>query len=261
MENQVPAKQELPALRSGDPGTLEIALHGLPMNHPDADYGEYSQALKYVMVKIGLRAENWPVAEEKMLLRDHMVKEYGNHTPAEVKLAFDMAIAGRLDIELKYRVCYENFSCMYVSIIMNAYRKWSAEEYKQIPQLPPPARVTEKTDKGSMDEWWAEFCIRVKTGNCTYDFVPMMLVEWMEKKGKMTIAPEAEMDYLVKAMEYRFGQLQKTYIGSQMVADRRELTEFGKMREKGVFTGEHIEYLKKLAKRIQLHEMAKATKP
>jgi hypothetical protein len=256
MESQVPAKQELPALRSGDPGTLEIALQGLAMNHPDADYGKYKEAILYAIVKVGLRAENYPAAEEKALLYDHMRKEYGNHTPAEIKLAFDMAIAGRLDIELKYAVCYENFSCMYVSIIMNAYRKWAAEEYKQIPQQ-PPEKVTEKVDKDSMDEWWDEFCIRVRTGNCTYDFVPMMLVEWMEKKGKMTIAPTAQMDYLVKAMEYRFNQLQKTYIESQMVDDRRALTEFGKMREKGEFTGKHIDYLKNLAKRIQLHEMAK----
>lgn len=255
MENQEPAKPGLPALRSGDPGTLEVALQGTPLR--DADYGEYGQALKRVMTKVGLRAENWPVAEEKMLLRDHIIKEYGNHTAAEIVLAFDMAISGRLDLELKYTVCYENFSCMYVSIIMNAYRKWSAEEFKSIKFLPEPTKVEEKTDKDSMDEWWTEFCIRVKSANCTYDFVPMMLVEWKEKKGEMTNAPEAEMDYLVKAMEYRFNQLRKIYIESQMVEDRRALTEFGKMREKGEFTGKHIDYLKKLAKRIQLHEMAK----
>lgn len=258
MENQVPAKQELPAPRSGDPGTLAIALQGTPLR--DADYGEYKEAMLYAMVKVGLRSENFPAAQEKALLYGHVRKEYGNHTPAEVKLAFDMAISGRLDIKPEQVVCYENFSCLYFSLIMNAYRKWSSEEFKQIQFLSPHPKEVESTGLDSMEEWWKEFCIRVNTGNCTYDFVPMMLVEWMDKKGTMTIAPEVEMDLLIKAMEYRFNQLQSTYIGSQTVEDRRELAEFSKMRAKGEFTGKHIDYLKKLAKRIQLHEIAKTSK-
>lgn len=82
-------------------------------------------ALRYAMVKVGLRANNFPVEEEKAVLIDHIITNYGGHTTAEIRLAFNMAINGELELTIDDVNCYENFSCLYFSKIMNAYRKWS----------------------------------------------------------------------------------------------------------------------------------------
>lgn len=76
------------------------------------------------MLKVGLRATNLPSSEEKAVLLSHAISNYGNHTVSEIRLAFEMAIAGKLGVDPN---CYENFSCMYFSTIMNAYRSWASQ--------------------------------------------------------------------------------------------------------------------------------------
>jgi hypothetical protein len=86
------------------------------------------QVLRLAMMKVGLRAINLPTPEETAVLIDHIVTNYPGNRVAEIRLAFDMAIAGKLNVEVN---CYENFSCSYFSSIMNAYRAWAAQEYRQ----------------------------------------------------------------------------------------------------------------------------------
>ena len=91
---------------------------------------ELKQALRYVMLKVGIRAANLPTDEERDILLEHIFKHYGGHTPEEIKLAFDLAITDKLELEMKDVTCYENFSCLYFSTIMNAYRNWFAMKCK-----------------------------------------------------------------------------------------------------------------------------------
>lgn len=107
---------------------LQPSKSGRVNERPQEDL---KQALRLVMLKVGLRAANLPNDEERQVLIDHALKYYGNHTPEEIKYAFDLAITDKLDLEAKDVTCYENFSCLYFSTIMNAYRKWINNEFKQ----------------------------------------------------------------------------------------------------------------------------------
>lgn len=256
LENSEPAKQELPAPRSGDPGTLEVALQGIPLR--EADYTEFSGALKYAMVKVGLRAENWPKAEEKFLLLEHIRKEYGNHTAAEVRLAFDMALTGRLSIDLKNVICYENFSCLYFSGIMNAYRAWAVEEEKQIKRVVPelPAEKQERVDTEGMEEWWLGYVAKVQAGGYIVELTPRALYDWMESQGRITAKGPEKRHYLALAAERTFRKLAEDYQERLDIATRRALTEFADMKDAGEFTGEYVEELKWLAKKMILYNMA-----
>lgn len=82
------------------------------------------------MVKVGLRAANFPVQEEFDVLISHIYENFPGHTLPEIRLAFEMAMADKLRLKDGAN-CFENFSCIYFSTIMNAYRKWSRE-------VPPP---------------------------------------------------------------------------------------------------------------------------
>lgn len=89
-------------------------------------------ALRKVLYKLGIRENNWPNEIEKLVLFEHIVENYGGNRLDEIRLAFDMAITNGLPDENGVVVdtnCYENFSCAYFSKIMNAYRRWSAQEY------------------------------------------------------------------------------------------------------------------------------------
>lgn len=142
------SEQAMPELKkhvSGEEQKLEVALKSKLIR--DSSLEEIKETLRFIMVKIGLRAQNWPNDLEKVILHQHIVENFSGNNLEEIKLAFEMAIAGKLDLEdVK---CYENFSCMYFSMIMNAYRKWSAQAYEQVKikiEEPPKQRIFTKEE-------------------------------------------------------------------------------------------------------------------
>jgi len=86
---------------------------------------DLKQVLRYAMVLVGLRANNMPTDEEKFVLLNFIRSNFGNQTPEEIKLAFELAVSGKLGIDAK---CYENFSCEYFGRIMKAYIDYARQE-------------------------------------------------------------------------------------------------------------------------------------
>jgi hypothetical protein len=115
-------------LPSGDESLFVKALES-PLIR-DSSLEELKQVLRLVIMKIGLRAQNWPQDAEKSVLIEHIVSNFGGHRIEEIKLAFEMAIGRKLDLKTEEINCYENFSCAYFSTIMTAYRHWSEQAYK-----------------------------------------------------------------------------------------------------------------------------------
>jgi hypothetical protein len=108
------------------------------------DVEPLKQALRYAMVLVGIKANNVPNDREKSVLLQFIVNNYGGHTPSEIRLAFDLAISGDLDVEdVK---CYENFSPLYFSSIMNAYRKWAKPKHGEIKPIEKELTPDEKLD-------------------------------------------------------------------------------------------------------------------
>ena len=108
------------------------------------DIEPLKQALRYAMVLVGIKANNVPNDREKSVLLQFIVNNYGGHTPSEIRLAFDLAISGDLDVEdVK---CYENFSPLYFASIMNAYRKWARPKHGDIKPIEKELTADEKLD-------------------------------------------------------------------------------------------------------------------
>ena len=111
-----------------------------------SDLEPLKQALRYAMILVGVRGQNLPDEAEKAGLFNHIIQNYGGHTSEEIRLAFEMAVSGKLGLPLDEVKCYENFSCLYFSTIMNAYRAWAQQEFryieKQLVELPPVDKVT-----------------------------------------------------------------------------------------------------------------------
>jgi len=98
---------------------------------------DIKEVLRYSMLLVGLRGNNLPTEEEKFVLTNFVRSNFGNQTPEEIKIAFEMAVAGKLNIDAK---CYENFSCEYFGRIMNAYLDYSRQEIKNLPKPIEPLK-------------------------------------------------------------------------------------------------------------------------
>lgn len=152
LQNLAPALPELKHLKIGEDKALVTALQAPRLSQEPQE--AVKQVLRGIMVRLGIRAANMPTEEEKAILLHHIATHYSNHTIAEINLAFEMAISGQLDCEVN---CYENFSCLYFSNIMTAYRLWAKEIYKALPlpttplSLPGPPLSDEELIELSRD--------------------------------------------------------------------------------------------------------------
>lgn len=121
---------------------------------------DLKQVLRYSMLLVGLRANNMPTEEERFVLINFIQTNFANVTIAEIKLAFDMAVAGKLGIDAK---CYENFSCEFFGRIMARFLEYSAEETRIISQrvvedepLPKPSDAELKAQAISSANLYAD---------------------------------------------------------------------------------------------------------
>lgn len=242
---------ELTLLKNGDFSRFTEALKEQKIINGDVE--QIKEALRYAMVKIGLRAQNWPSDEEKSVLISHVLKGYGGHTIAEIKLAFDMAIEGKLNVEVN---CYENFSCLYFSNIMSAYREWAKEEYKQIPEEVKEIEFKEDLSDQAMIEWFKDKVRYFELYPDTHlAFCPTQIYDWLDKKGKINKSGKEKHEYLSKAVYVRQGYLIEQMGHNDCHDTRKALSDFNDMIEKWVFNRGEPERLKILAKRIILKEI------
>jgi hypothetical protein len=126
------AQQEWKPLRTGNV-TADVILQAqstqsLRLRNEE----DLKQVLRYAMVLVGLRGNNMPTEEEKFVLLNFIRSNFGNQTPEEIKLAFDWAVSGKLNVDAK---CYENFSCEYFGRIMKAYIDYARQETITVAQV------------------------------------------------------------------------------------------------------------------------------
>lgn len=157
MENRDLASVKSKLQKTSDEETFELALqeprlHQLPGNvFTDKDH-PLKQTLRAVFFMVGLRPENYPTDEDKALLLAFIVENYGGHTVAEIRLAFKLAITGKLDLPLRDVKCYENFSVLYFASIMEAYRKWAVVADAHLEKVAiPKMREYSEQDKKAID--------------------------------------------------------------------------------------------------------------
>ncbi len=77
------------------------------------------QALRYVFTLIGLRSENIPSDIEKAVLLKFIFDNFGNIAPEEIRIAFELAVAGKFEVEIDH---YQRFSSLYLSKVVRAYQ-------------------------------------------------------------------------------------------------------------------------------------------
>jgi hypothetical protein len=231
---------ELKNLKGGDELSFYTALDDKKIIH--STLSELKDVLKLVMVKVGIREKNIPEDEEKSVLIDHVIRKYGGHTCQEIKLAFDMALDGKFDVEVN---SYENFSCLYFSSIMNAYREWAQQVYQLIPSK-VTLQLENKRDltDADMEGWLSETASFVKDNSKVF-FIPIEIYDWLISKKKLKITIEQRDFYLEQAIKMRQQQILE-------IDDKKSLHELTRMKREGVFEGFELYAIKNIAKKLSV---------
>lgn len=141
--------QEWKPYGSGNAVAIQQAQRAIALRLSDDN--TIKEVLRYVMILVGLRGNNLPTDEEKIVLTNFVKSNFGNQTVFEIKIAFEMATSGKFNIDVK---CYENFSCEYFGRIMNAYIEFSKEEIKNLPKMieePKPIPSDQELKKQAID--------------------------------------------------------------------------------------------------------------
>jgi hypothetical protein len=184
------AKQEP---KHSENGSLQIALQS-PQIHKVGDE-ELKQVLRYCMILTGIRSNNMPDEIEKTVLLNFIRQNFAFHTPQEIKLAFEMAVAGKLDVEAKV---YENFSCEFFGRIMTSYRKWSKDEVKYTTKPTEVPQISDKnTDWGNV---WADILNAAKLPLIEKKVIPLPVYDWLVEKGLLKLT-NLEKQKLMKRAE------------------------------------------------------------
>jgi len=201
----VSQKENLKPCVSSYDGELSQALQSVSISKSDNEY--LSKNLKYAMFIVGIRESGMPTQIEFDFLKNFIRKNYGGNRVDEIKIAFDMAIAGKLDLGKDGAKCYENFSCEYFGRIMTAYRSWAVEEYKFIESKQTPVALLEppkQTAEETIEFWFTQWK-ESKTKNYllfsgfiqVYDLIREELE--FTKEQKVAMVAKAKFDLLASA--------------------------------------------------------------
>lgn len=244
---------------TGEEEIFTKALQHNPINKSTVE--ELKQVLKLVMIKVGIRANNLPNDVEKEVLIEHIITNYGNHTPMEIKLAFDMAVSGKLDdmdskgnvIDLETN-CYENFSCLYFSKIMNSYRRWARQTHNQLKDY--PKMIAEKLTLS--DEEKAEWIMEWKQNpDIILELIPLVFYDWMDEKKLLKITKEDKWKYTEQATAQIKSELfNETTIVKTNNDAYIAYNKFCNMEKEG-FSGENKGRIVNRAKRLIIYDYLK----
>lgn len=167
---------------------------------------ELKQALKYIMLLVGLRTASINAMDEmeKIMLISFIRRNYSAHTVSELKLAFDLAISGKL--EIKEVNCFENFTCEYFGKIMNAYRKWAQNHFDEKQLFKPEVKLINYTPTAEEIENGNRELIQLRyerylNGDTGISFLPEFGVQQLATDG-FTDA-EVWQDFTKQALRYQ----------------------------------------------------------
>lgn len=178
---------------------FQIALQDQKIANCDNE--ALSQALRYAMLLVGIRANNLPSQMEFDVLKNFIRRFYSGHTPAEIRLAFDKALLGQLNLKPDEVKCFENFSCEYVARILNAYRAWATEQFRSVTITTPEPTALIEGPKHNPAELVDYYYQEYLSGELKIDFVSEMVFDNANKHFNIELSEDQKKSFVLRARE------------------------------------------------------------
>jgi uncharacterized protein YnzC (UPF0291/DUF896 family) len=185
----------LPAQKHGNGFTHALATESLKQ----ASDEQIKQVLRLAMVLIGLRAQNWPNDEEKIILLGFIRANFYQHKIGELRLAFELAVSGKLDLGENGATCYENFSCEYVGRIMRAYRKWASQEHESLPVNPTAGLLEYRMPRIDWAEEWEYLKEKAKSVGVENIVIVTQIYDYLVENGILKLTKEEKKELFQSA--------------------------------------------------------------
>ena len=95
-----------------------MATNGSNPSPNTVQIGEIEKTLLWAFALTGLKKENYPDPIQLDVLIDFIATNYPTHSTGEIRHAFNLAVAGKLEIDANH---YQSFSAAYVARILSGY--------------------------------------------------------------------------------------------------------------------------------------------
>ena len=200
------------------------------------------QSLRYVFALIGLKAENLPTDIQKIVLLEFIQTELKHFTPEELKLAFRMAVAGELNVEILH---FQNFNAVYLSNVMNAYKEKRGaaltEMNQKLKALEPKKEPTEAEQIAAFWDYMEKF-----VGSKFEEYRTTKRIDWDKVFGS----------------DHMFIQLEKLGIIHLTVQTKNEIMKIAETQVKTQWENERSQSRDRVREIRQLREaLAEGLKP
>lgn len=130
-------------------------------------------------------------------------------------------------------------------------------EISKLEEAHKVARLQYKPMGGTSDEDMEQWLQDTKDQNLSVQFLPVMLYDWLEKKGRIAPIKKEKWEYMQMAIAYRQSKLSEAFTDQMNMENRNALSEFMKMKESGEYEPEEAEKLRSLAKKMILYNYLK----
>jgi hypothetical protein len=201
-----------------------------------------------IFLLIGLRKSQFPAPEEDLFNVAFIKKNFGHKTKNEVIEAFELAVTGKIDVDVKH---YDQFTLPYFCKIMDAYRIYNNE---RILATPPPKfkeiayQMTDEERLNEIEEW----------KNKTYDFkiLPLYLYDWLLKYDLNVITDEIKADYYNRAVRVQENELRRNF---ELYGEKQPYADFLKLKANNFekISDKDINTINNIYKRIFINEYLK----
>jgi len=236
---------------NGQINSIQKALQSTKIN--EATDEQLTTRLSIIFMMIGLRPQHFPTHPETHFLLQHLREEYGHKTLDELQLAFRLGATGKLDLDDINP--YDQFTIIYLTKIMAAYRKHLITISKTIETKPTEImidKITDEEKKQEIEEWRCKKDINI-------NLIPMYIYEWLCEFGHIILENSDKKRLYERAADYRLHQLREE---AETGGGWTEYNRYVNMHSKGfrAITGEEVNNIRSISKKIAVFEWIKNNK-
>jgi hypothetical protein len=161
--------------------------------------------LAYIFTLLGMT--RYPEKEEFMVIEDFIRTSYPLFTVEEFRLAFKMAVQGKLDCSTEH---YEKFSPKFIGQVMAAYTKKALEVRKMIKpiinEIEPPKLTDEQIVSFTQKEW-----LESAKNDFNKVFNANRVFDILLKQGKLKFEPDEMLQIIRMVREDNLMKMNKLY--------------------------------------------------
>ena len=120
--------------------------------------------------------------------------------------------------------------------------------------LPPPSEEIPMSDQVMID-WLTDVFNGVKGNKIRFEFVPVDVYDWLDRKGKITKDNDVKKKYFNSAIQNRYNHLHTKMDEKRNMDNIKAMEIFKTMKEENKFTGVEKDTLKRNAKKMLLFDL------